>query len=121
MADTGLQAGLHQHTGTMVEKRDEVYAIMDAVDTKYVRAGFDVGQLAKGGADPVPIVRDFLQLVEHLHLKDFDGGEYYGGYCPLGKGKVDLKAVLDLKLIKWEKQEVITAVDGEQPAPAEAL
>ncbi len=29
--------------------------------------------------------------------------------------------VLDLKLIKWEKQEVITAVDGEQPAPAEAL
>jgi inosose dehydratase len=96
MADLGLQAVLHQHTGTMVEKRDEVYAIMDAVDKKYVRAGFDVGQLAKGGADPVPIVRDFLPMIEHLHLKDYDGGEYYGGYCPLGKGRVDLKAVLDL-------------------------
>jgi inosose dehydratase len=69
---------------------------MDAVDKKYVRAGFDVGQLAKGGADPVPIVRDFLPMIEHLHLKDYDGGEYYGGYCPLGKGRVDLKAVLDL-------------------------
>ena len=32
--DLGLGAGLHPHTGTAVEKRDEVYGIMDAVDTR---------------------------------------------------------------------------------------
>src|SRR6266481_3293318 len=34
--DLGLGAGLHQHTGTCIETRDEVYAVMDAVDTKHV-------------------------------------------------------------------------------------
>ncbi len=90
MADLGLQAVLHQHTGTMVEKRDEVYGIMDAIDTRVVKAGFDVGQLLKGGVDPVQIVKDFLPVIEHLHLKDYNGGEHYAGYCPLGQGKVDL-------------------------------
>jgi inosose dehydratase len=33
VADTGAVAVLHQHTGTCIESRDEVYAIMDAVDT----------------------------------------------------------------------------------------
>jgi inosose dehydratase len=96
MADLGLQAVLHQHTGTMVEKRDEVYAIMDALDTRAVKAGFDVGQLSKGGADPVQIVKDFLPVIEHMHLKDYNGGEHYVGYCPLGQGRVDLPAILDL-------------------------
>jgi inosose dehydratase len=121
MAGLGLQAVLHQHTGTMVEKRDEVYGIMDAIDTNYVRAGFDVGQLAKGGADPVPIVRDFLKVIDHLHLKDYDGGEFFGGYCPLGKGRVDLKAVLDLMDKRGPmKGLVMVELDGSanQPMPA---
>jgi inosose dehydratase len=96
MADIGLQAVLHQHTGTMVETRDEVYATFEAVDTRVVKAGFDVGQLQKGGADPVQIVKDFLSVIEHLHLKDWDGGPNYAQYCPLGMGKVDLVAILDL-------------------------
>jgi inosose dehydratase len=121
MADLGLQAVLHQHTGTMVETRDEVYGIMDAIDHNYVKAGFDVGQLAKGGADPVPIVRDFLSQVEHLHLKDFNGGDAWGGYCPLGQGRVDLKAVLDIMDKRGPmKGRVMVELDSSpnQPIPA---
>ena len=122
MADLGLQAVLHQHTGTMVEKRDEVYAIMDAIDTKSVRAGFDVGQIAKGGADPVPIVRDFLPVIEHLHLKDYDGGEFFGGYCPLGRGHVDLKAVLELMDKRGPmKGLVMVELDGSANQPVAAV
>ena len=90
LADIGVVGALHQHTGTCVETRDETYAMMEAVDTRYVKFGPDVGQLQKGGVDPVKVVKDFLPAVRHVHMKDYDGGEHYSGYCPLGKGKVDV-------------------------------
>jgi len=122
MADLGLQAVLHQHTGTMVETRDEVYAIMDAVDTRVVKAGFDVGQLQKGGADPVRIVKDFLPAIEHLHLKDWDGGPDYAQYCPLGRGKVDLPAILDLMEKRGAiKGMVMVELDPSPGMPLPAL
>jgi inosose dehydratase len=95
-ADVGITPALHQHTGTCIETRDEVYAIMDAVDTKAVKFGPDVGQLAKGGSDPVKVVQDFLPLIHHVHFKDWNGGPFWEQYCPLGQGKVNLSALLDL-------------------------
>ncbi len=65
-------------------------------DTKFVKFGPDVGQLAKGGSDPVKVVKDFLPLIRHVHLKDWNGGQYWAAYCPLGQGKVDLPGVLGL-------------------------
>ena len=94
--DVGVVGVLHQHTGTCVETRDETYAVMEAVDTRYVKFGPDIGQLQKGGSDPVKVVKDFLPVIRHVHLKDYDGGEHYLGYCPLGQGKVDLAGVVDL-------------------------
>jgi inosose dehydratase len=96
LADIGVVGALHQHTGTCVETRDETYATMEAVDTRYVKFGPDVGQLQKGGVDPVKVVKDFLPAVRHVHMKDFDGGPHYLGYCPLGKGKVDVAGLASL-------------------------
>jgi len=94
--DIGVVGVLHQHTGTCVETREETYAVMEAVNTRYVKFGPDVGQLQKGGSDPVQVVKDFLPVIRHVHLKDFDGGEHYLGYCPLGQGKVNLAGIVDL-------------------------
>lgn len=96
ITDIGLVAALHQHTGTAVETRDETYATMEAVDTRYVKFGPDIGQLQKGGVDPVAVVKHFLPAVQHMHVKDFVGGPAMAGYCALGLGKVDLVGVLDL-------------------------
>jgi inosose dehydratase len=96
LTDIGIVGALHPHTGTCIETRDETYAVMEAVDTRYVKFGPDVGQLQKGGADPVKVVKDFLPAVRHVHMKDFDGGSHYEGYCPLGQGKVDIAALCDL-------------------------
>ena len=96
LADIGVVGVLHQHTGTCVETRDETYATMEAVDTRVVKFGPDVGQLQKGGSDPVKVVKDFLPAVRHVHMKDFDGGPHYLGYCPLGKGKVDIAGLAAL-------------------------
>lgn len=96
VTDVGLTPVLHQHTGTCVESRDETYAVMETVDTRYLKFGPDIGQLQKGGADPVQVVKDFLQIVHHMHLKDYVGGEAFAGYCPLGQGKVDIPAILTM-------------------------
>src|SRR5580704_8512705 len=90
LTDLGLAAGLHQHTGTAIETHDEVYDVMESANTKYLKFAPDVGQLQKGGSDPVKVIKDFLPLVKHMHLKDYLGGEHYSGYCPLGMGKVDI-------------------------------
>ena len=112
LADIGIIGALHQHTGTCVEKRDEVYGVLEGVDTKYVRFGPDVGQLAKGGADPVEIVKHFSELIAHVHLKDWDGGQYWEQYCPLGKGKVNLPEILDLLEKSAIKKIIMVELDG---------
>ena len=96
ITDIGLVAALHQHTGTAVETRDETYQTMEAVDTRYVKFGPDIGQLQKGGVDPLEVVKYFLPVVQHMHFKDWVGGPSMAGYCPLGLGKVDLGGILDL-------------------------
>ena len=115
LADVGVTGVLHQHTGTCVEVRDEVYAVMEAVDTRYVKFGPDIGQLAKGGADPVKIVKDFLPVIRHLHLKDFDGGPNWTGYCQLGKGKVDVPAIVDLLETQKELAIAMVELDPDNP------
>ena len=96
ITDIGLIAALHQHTGTAVETRDETYQTMEAVDTRVVKFGPDIGQLQKGGVDPVEVVKYFLPVVQHMHFKDWVGGPSMAGYCALGLGKVDLVGILDL-------------------------
>src|SRR4029450_3321523 len=96
ITDIGLIAALPQHTGTAVETRDETYATMEAVDTRYVKFGPDIGQLQKGGVDPVAVVKQFLPVGQHMHCKDWVGGRPMAGYCALGLGKGNLVGIFDL-------------------------
>ena len=119
--DLGLGAGLHQHTGTCIESRDEVYAVMEAVDTGHLKFAPDVGQLQKGGADAAKVVKDFLPITVHMHLKDYVGGPHFAGYCPLGQGKVDLEAILDMVEGANPKANVMVELDGSSNAPLTPL
>jgi inosose dehydratase len=117
LADLGLAAALHQHTRTCVESRDEVYAVMEAVDSRSMGFGPDVAQLAAGGADPVKIVKDFLPVIRGVHLKDWVGGKHWSGYCPLGQGKVDVPAVMDLFEQSKHLKYVMVELDPSKEPP----
>jgi inosose dehydratase len=121
LADIGLIGCLHQHTGTCIESRDETYAVMQAVDTRYVKFGPDIGQLEKGGSDPVQVVKDFLPIVNHMHMKDYSGGEAFVGYCPLGQGKVNLPAILDMMEGRTIGGMIMVELDGTPRMPMTAL
>jgi inosose dehydratase len=117
VSDVGVIPALHQHTGTCIESRDEVYSVLEAVDTRYVKFGPDVGQLAKGGSDPVKVVKDFLPLIRHVHLKDWNGGPHWAEYCPLGQGKVNVPAVMDLLEQAPDMKIVMVELDPSANAP----
>lgn len=121
VTDLGLTPALHQHTGTCVETRDETYAVMEAVDARVMKFGPDIGQLQKGGSDPVQVVKDFLPIVQHMHLKDYSGGEQYLGYCPLGQGKVDIPAILSMMEGRKTAGLVMVELDSPPPQPVPAV
>ena len=121
VTDMGLTPVLHQHTGTCVETRDETYAVLEAMDTRVMKFGPDIGQLQKGGSDPVQVVKDFLPLVQHMHLKDYSGGAEYLGYCPLGQGKVDIPAILSRMNGRKTAGLVMVELDSPPPQPVPAV
>jgi inosose dehydratase len=115
--DLGLDAGLHQHTGSAVDTQDEVYAVMQAVNPTHMKFAPDVGQLQKAGADAAQVIKDFLPIVVHLHLKDYSGGEHFAGYCPLGQGKVDLVRILTMINERHPEADVMVELDGSPNQP----
>jgi inosose dehydratase len=117
MADVGVGSGLHQHTGTAIETRDEVYAVMESVDTRIFKFAPDVGQLQKGGADAAQVVKDFASITVHMHLKDFVNGPHMGGYSPLGIGRVDLKAILETLEQANPKANIMHELDPSKNMP----
>jgi inosose dehydratase len=115
--DAGLGTGLHQHTGTAIETRDETYTVMQAVDTRYMKFAPDIGQAQKGGTDAAQMVKDFSSIIVHMHLKDFKGWEHMAGYCPLGEGKVDLKSVLETMEKANPNANIMHELDGSAGMP----
>lgn len=122
--DVGVVGVVHQHTGSCIETRDETYGTMEAVDSRFVKFGPDVGELQSAGLDPVKVLTDFLPIIGHVHLKDYSGGAQNDGYCPLGRGKVDIAGCVDV--VERSSQDLVLmgelnpASTGALYAPIEA-
>jgi inosose dehydratase len=117
LSDIGVVGAVHQHTNTCIMTSEEVYAVMESADTRYVKFGPDVAQLAAGGADPVKILQDLLPLIRAVHLKDYLGGRNWAGYSPLGQGKVDIPAVMDILEKSKELEFVMVELDPSRNPP----
>jgi inosose dehydratase len=103
----GMKLNFHPHTGTPVETAAEIRPFLDAIDTKVVGFAPDIGQIQKGGADPLAITKDYISILGLVHFKDYSGSVKFDDegreidtsgftcYAPLGKGVVDLEGYLD--------------------------
>jgi inosose dehydratase len=128
-ADRGIQAVLHPHVGTMIEKGDEVQQVLDG---SWISLCLDTGHLLIGGTDPAELARQAPARIAHLHLKDVDstiaakvqsGRLTYseavgkGMYRPLGTGDVDVPAIVGHLRARgydgWYTLEQDTILTGE--------
>jgi inosose dehydratase len=103
----GVTATMHPHWGTVAENRLEIEVLLDHLDAALVGFAPDTGQIAKGGADPMPIVDRWAERVGYVHLKDlsarWDELRRAGvplrspeGYAELGQGTIDFRPLLSI-------------------------
>ncbi|MFT4288394.1 sugar phosphate isomerase/epimerase family protein [Nocardioides sp.] len=133
--EQGIEATLHPHVGTMVERRDEVERVLAGSS---IGLTLDTGHLLVGGTDPVALTLAASDRIRHTHLKDVDQdvaervrqGEltYHqavvaGLYRPLGQGDVDIAAIVTaLERAGYQgwyvmEQDTVLPEEAGEPAP----
>jgi inosose dehydratase len=107
--DAGIDATMHPHWGTAAETRLEIELLLSLLDPGLVGFAPDTGQIAKGGADPMPVVERWANRVRYVHMKDlspeWEEMRKAGvplrspeGYAEVGQGVIDFRrlvAILD--------------------------
>ena len=108
VADLGVQLGYHNHMGSMGQTPEGVEKIMAAVDPRYAKLELDVAHYFQGGGDPAKAIEKYRDRLLFLHLKDVEhlpeGADNKQSYrfVELGRGLVDLPAVVEaLRLIDF--------------------
>lgn len=107
----GVQACIHPHVHTVLEKIDEIDLVMDRVDSRYVAMAADTAHFRKGNPDQptadVDLFRRYADRIRYVHLKDWDptlppetsgqgGTAIIRDFVELGQGRVDLKGCVDV-------------------------
>jgi inosose dehydratase len=102
----GVQASLHPHVGTMVERRSDVDRVLAE---SAIGLCLDTGHLTIGGSDPVALAAELGDRIVHVHLKDVDSaladrvrsGDLAfadavraGLFRPLGSGHIDIASLV---------------------------
>jgi inosose dehydratase len=132
--DAGFAVSLHYHAGTYVETPREIARFVEQMDPALLGLCFDTGHSAFGGGDPLALLAEYGELVNHVHIKDVNRtlladvlrrgaglkaawGE--GVFCPLGTGdaQVDacLKALRDRGYAGWLVCEQDTVLSDAFP------
>ncbi len=103
--NAGIGASMHPHWGTAAATRLEIELLLSLLDPALVGFAPDTGQIAKGGADPVPVIARWADRIRYVHLKDLAVGweeqraagvplRSPEGYAELGQGTIDFPRVL---------------------------
>jgi inosose dehydratase len=95
MTAAGLSAAVHPHTGSCIQTRDEIRAVMDSANARDVMLCPDTGELMAAGVDPLAIIKQYGERIAHVHIKDYNGGAQHDGYTAAGRGKVNIPAIMD--------------------------
>jgi inosose dehydratase len=105
--DRGYEPTFHPETGTNVEAPWEIERVLDISD---VGLCLETGHMMLGGGDPVAMLRDWAERINHVHLKDArlavmrqiieDEAPVTDiwsreAFCALGHGDLDADAILD--------------------------
>jgi inosose dehydratase len=130
----GMAVALHPHAGTLIETAAQVERALEVVEVGWC---LDTGHLLIGGTDPVEFAQKYGDRVNHVHLKDVDGGladEVRDGrrsllratkdglFTALGRGDARIAEVLDglqdHGYDGWLVLEQDTAITGDEPTVA---
>ena len=86
----GVKLSLHHHYDQPVMYREDFDAFFEVVEDGSVGLTVDTAHLVKSGHEDIAgLIRDFRQVIDNFHLKDFADGRFE----PLGQGNIDFEPV----------------------------
>lgn len=118
----GIRLGVHPHTGSLVETREDIARVMDGTDPRYFFLAPDTGHLLAGGSDPVEIFTTYRDRIVHAHLKDYrraEPGTARGSFVSLGEGSIDFPRIIDAVASRPFDGWLNVELDGGRRPPAE--
>ena len=104
-AAAGVRVVVHPHAGSYIEFGDEIDRLLSEVPAEAAGLCLDTGHAVYAGLDPLTLLRDHADRLEHLHIKDVDPQRHAramagradfwtamasGVFCPAGTGALDL-------------------------------
>ena len=97
-ADLGVPLGYHNHMGNLGQSPEEVAAVLEASDPRFLKLELDVAHYRQAGGDPAEAIRRHADRLLFLHLKDVESPVPGGApdsyrFVELGRGTVDFRAV----------------------------
>jgi inosose dehydratase len=108
--DLGFACSLHPDYGSYIETEREITSVFEAVEPGLLGLCFDTGNLAFAGSRPAELLRQYMPVVNHVHLKDVDlgllakvqdsglgveGAWGAGVFCELGSGDAQVAECLE--------------------------
>ena len=118
--DKGIECSYHPNSpaGSVYRTEEDYKILLNGLDASVIRYTPDVGHIAKGGMDPLSIIRQYRELVNCVHYKDmYRSGEW----APMGQGDIDFDSIsrelVETGFEGWiiledECDEAITDPDG---------
>lgn len=132
-ADLGIPVSYHNHMNSIGERPEDIRAVLDATDPRYVKFQLDTAHYQQGGGDPAQAVKDYADRLLFLHIKDLEApvpGDTRNPtrsyrFVELGRGRVDLKRVFDAlretKFSGWAVVELDSVPDPSRSPKDAAL
>ena len=101
-ADRGIKCSYHPNSpmGSIYRTEEDYKILLSGLDSKVIKYTPDLGHIAKGGMDPLSIVKEYHELVNCIHYKDMYPD---GRWALMGEGVIDFTGTTRyLKSIDFE-------------------
>jgi len=121
--DYGAQVCYHNHDYEIVDDAFGMKIILRETSPDLVKLCVNVYWVRHGGMDPATFIKEHLDRIAYLHLKDgTERGikEKSPEFTPLGQGCIDFKPIIDL-CVKAEMKWLIVEQDRTEGDPKECM
>lgn len=90
--DRGIRSGFHPNSpaGSVFRTAEDYEVLLAGLDERHLGFIPDAGHIARGGMDPLEIIRRHYARVNHVHLKNIDAA---GHWAAMGRGVIDDRAI----------------------------
>ncbi len=91
-ADASVPASFHPNSPESSTNRtaEDYRVILEGLDRSVTGWTPDVGHIANVGMDPLQTMKDYAELINHVHYKDWDGAPEF---ALMGDGKIDFTSI----------------------------